>query len=351
MIRVFGFDRPRRIEGVPWDGGVIDEMADCPARCFQLNVRPALSTLGREGWCDCIGVPDEVGRNQAEYEMLYEMGLRWRPGLERLSEEALTALGADPQICSFHWRSEDILDPAEIAAMKRTMDEFAFEQEMGGRFLTSGGKAVPRFDRNVHVDDDLSEYCPMLPLDWTLDFGVSPAASLLCQSYKGHVWVMDEIVINDGSTEAQEEAFRKRVYRDGYSLSRIRVYGDAAGNQRHSPIGVSDYDILESRMSDLPVEWCQLEANPLVKDTLNAVRGRIATADNIVHLHIHPRCQRLINDLRSAPWPDPDNLRQFHCLAALRYYCYGLFGGVGPRYSGGKLQLPNLRGSSADNRN
>jgi hypothetical protein len=75
-LRVFGFERPRRIEGTPWDYVGVDETADCRAKCFSRHIRPALATRGREGDCDMIGTPDEVGQNQAEFEELFEKGLQ-----------------------------------------------------------------------------------------------------------------------------------------------------------------------------------------------------------------------------------------------------------------------------------
>jgi len=72
------------------------------------------------------------------------------------------------------------------------------------------------------------------------------------------------------------------------------------------------------------------------------VRARVCTADNTIHLFIQPRCHNLIKDLKTATWPDESNkLRQFHCLAALRYYIYELFGDH-DGYSSGELVLPNL---------
>ena len=36
-----GLDRPQRMEGVSWDGGVIDEYADRRPGTFDAHVRPA----------------------------------------------------------------------------------------------------------------------------------------------------------------------------------------------------------------------------------------------------------------------------------------------------------------------
>lgn len=322
-IRVMGLDRPQRIEGRIWDDMFVDEIADCRPKCFSLNIRPALSTLGREGNCDLLGVPDEVGPNQREYEELWETGLRWPYG--------------DKDICSFHWPSTDILDPVEVAAAKKMLDEFAFSQEYGGSFTRSGGKAIPRFDRRTHVDDYFTEYSPLLPIDWTLDFGTNPAASLICQSFKGQLWVLDEIVIRDSSTDVAAHEFIDRCNARGYSLDRIRVFGDAAGRSPHSNVGTSDYEILERLFRGRRVEWMQLDHNPLVKDTVNAVRGKVVNAIGEVNLHVNPRCKTLIEDMNTAPWPS--DLRLFHALAALRYYVWALFGGPQSAYQTSPMAL------------
>lgn len=336
-IRVMGFDRPRRMEGVPWDDVFVDEIADCPRGAFAYSVRPALSTLGREGRCTLLGVPDEIGRNQAEYEQLWEDGLLWN---------ANPKLAKDSNLCSFHWISEDILAADEIKALKSSYDDLAYEQEFGGRFVTSGGKALPRFDFKTHVRDSFCTYDPRLPLDWTLDFGTAPAASLLLQSYKGHVWVMDEIVLKDSSTDVAADEMFRRANARGYSLRRLRVFGDAAGKSHHSNVGTTDYEILEEKLRGLPaVEWLQLEAAPLVKDSLNSVRGRVCSADRQVRLHIHPRCQNLIKDCKTASWPDgSNNLRAYHCLAALRYYCFALWGAGETTLETAPMSHPNLGG-------
>ena len=63
-LTVVGLDQPQRIEGVQWDGAVIDESCDIKPGTFALNVLPAL--LHREGWCWRIGVPKRRGIGAAE---------------------------------------------------------------------------------------------------------------------------------------------------------------------------------------------------------------------------------------------------------------------------------------------
>lgn len=48
-ICVIGMDRPERIEGRPWNGGILDEFANMKPGAWGENVRPALSD--RNGWC------------------------------------------------------------------------------------------------------------------------------------------------------------------------------------------------------------------------------------------------------------------------------------------------------------
>ena len=118
QLFVVGLDKPERIEGSPWDGGVLDEYGNMKARAWPEHVRPALSD--RRGWCDFIGVPE--GRNH--YYDLTQYA-------KRVSEEA-KRLGVIPEWDYFHWPSADILDPEEIASAKEFLDDLTFSQEFLG---------------------------------------------------------------------------------------------------------------------------------------------------------------------------------------------------------------------------
>src|SRR5262245_35142462 len=58
-LYVLGTDKPARIEGIEWDGCVIDECSDQKPGVFTRSVSPALAA--REGWCWRIGAPKRYG--------------------------------------------------------------------------------------------------------------------------------------------------------------------------------------------------------------------------------------------------------------------------------------------------
>jgi terminase large subunit-like protein len=124
-IHVLGMDKPARLEGSPWDGGVLDEYGNMKANAWDANVRPALAD--RNGWCDLIGVPE--GRNH-----YYDLDLK---ALAEVAE-----LGDRAEFGSFTWHSADILDPAEIEAAKRNMHPKLYLQEYEGSFVDFSGLTV-----------------------------------------------------------------------------------------------------------------------------------------------------------------------------------------------------------------
>lgn len=124
-IHVLGMDKPERIEGSPWDGGILDEYGNMKGRAWGENVRPALAD--RNGWCDLIGVPE--GRNH-----YFKMDERAR------AEVSLRGDGAE--FGSFTWFSSDILPAEEIEAAKRDLHPLVYRQEYEGAFVDFSGAAM-----------------------------------------------------------------------------------------------------------------------------------------------------------------------------------------------------------------
>lgn len=310
-IRLFGMNKPQIVEGVPWDRFFGDEMADYPPKCFETHIRPALATPDRPGSAWFVGVPDESGPNQSEYEKYWEIGLRWPE---------------KPDYCSFWWGPEGIADPKELADMSEGMDRLLYLQEMGGQFVRTGGRAFPTLSP-LNIDPHYAEYSPFLPIDHSLDFGSACAASLIGQSYKNQVWILNEIDLVAGSSQSAAEAFLHVCGESGYSLiNGLRVFGDAAGRTPNQVTGESDYEILRQIYSQFHPQFLNLIVNPNISDTVNTVRSKVCDWQGRVTLFIHPRCKGLIQDIKDAQWPATDNMKQYHRLAALRYYLFALFG-------------------------
>src|SRR5262249_38745028 len=115
---VLGLDKPSRIEGVEWDGGVIDESSDQRPNVYGRSVAPALKV--RDGWCWRVGAPKRFGPGGQEFRRAFSEGL------------------SDGS--SFTWPSWDIQPAEVIEELRREMDPKDFAEQIGGNFQDSGGQ-------------------------------------------------------------------------------------------------------------------------------------------------------------------------------------------------------------------
>jgi hypothetical protein len=282
---VVGMDKPERIEGSPWDGGVLDEYANMKAQAWGANVRPALSD--RNGWCDLIGVPE--GRNH--YYDSYTAALA-----------TMMEMGEKSEWGAFTWKSVEVLPASEVAQARNDLDALTFAQEYEASFVNFEGRAYYAFT-DAHKARLRERYNPRQPLIVCLDFNVAPGVAAVAQELPlphgiigtaviGEVWIE-----NNSNTPA---VCRKLLLDWKDHTGRIEIFGDATGGARGTAkVEGSDWDLAKKilRMGDPQqqlagfrdrVSFHVKEANPAERARVNAVNSRTTAIDGTRRLMIDP---------------------------------------------------------------
>ncbi len=280
-ITVVGMDKPQRIEGQPWDGGVMDEFANMKPGAWAENVRPALSD--RKGWCDLIGVPE--GRNH--YYDLYEKAVNGLDGW-----------------AAFSWKSIEILDPEEVEAARAEMDELTFQQEYEASFLNFQGRVYYVFDRSIHCSPKIA-YNPNLPIILCFDFNVSPGVCAIAQEHPQlpnglpGTAVIGEVYIPANSNTIY---VCNKIKNDwGNHKAGVHCYGDATGgNSGSAKVAGSDWDIIRRELRPTfgdSLKFYVNSSNPLERSRVNAVNSRLLSGEKVVRMMLHPdKAKMLVKD-------------------------------------------------------
>lgn len=323
-IVVVGMDKPERIEGSPWDGGVLDEYANMKAQAWGANVRPALSD--RLGWCDLIGVPE--GRNH--YYDAYQS-----------AQAEMMERGPASEWGAYTWKSVEVLPTSEVEQGRRDLDALTFEQEYEASFVNFEGRAYYSFT-DANKARLRERYNPKQPLIFCLDFNVAPGVAVACQELPlpsgqigtaviGEVWIE-----NNSNTPA---VCRKLLTDWGKHEGNVQVYGDQTGGQRKSS-GVlgSDWDLAKKTLKDGEpelngfggrVSFHIKSDNPAERARVNAVNSRTLAADGTIRLMVDPtHAPHVVRDLEgvrtlkggSGEIDKKIDLRLTHISDALGYY-------------------------------
>lgn len=285
QICVVGLDKPQRIEGRPWNGGVLDEYADMKPKAWPENVRPALSD--RIGWCDLIGVPE--GRNH--YYDAYQKAI------------------ADPtgEWAAFTWKSAEIISAAEVESAKRGLDPLVYQQEYEASFVNFTGRAYHCFEESLHCSTKL-EYNPRLDLILCFDFNVAPGVCAVCQEVAElpspgklpGTAVIGQVYIPQGSNT---KFVCNRIIADyGKHTGLVYCYGDATGGAGGSAkTEGSDWDLIRKTLRPVFQERLRFmvpDANPTEKSRVNSVNWRLLSAANEVRMMVHPtKAKNVVKDL------------------------------------------------------
>lgn len=281
-IHVIGMDKPERVEGVGWNGGILDEFGNMKKQAWGEHVRPALSD--RNGWCDLIGVPE--GRNH-----YYDLA-------KKAQAEAM-----DPASDwgYFHWISSDILDPKEIEDAKNDLDELTYLQEYEASFVNFTGRAYYPFSESRHLAR--INYNPRQNLILCFDFNVAPGVAAVIQEKSIKDLETGSILVGQTVTGILGEVYiptnsntplvcNKIITDWGSHQGQIHIYGDATGGSKGTAkIGGTDWDLIKQilrRHFHERVFFHVPLSNPSERDRINAVNSRLLTMDGKVRLLVDP---------------------------------------------------------------
>lgn len=278
-IFVIGLDKPMRMEGKPWNGGILDEYGNMKRGAWTENIRPMCTD--RLAWVDFIGVPE--GRNH-----YYDL---WT--------NAFKPEFADDWV-GIHWWTEHVLPlylgekeaAKEIAAARRDMDPLTYDQEYRGSFVTFEGRAYYQFNFEKHASKSL-KYSPKDDLHFCFDFNISPGVACVVQELGGKTCVIGEVWIPQNSTTPA--VCRKLVQDWKEHEGNIFLYGDATGGAGGSAkVAGSDWDLIEHYLANaLRTEKRQIykrvpKGNPSERARVNSVNSRLESADGNIALLVDP---------------------------------------------------------------
>lgn len=307
-LYVVGMDKPQRIEGVQWDGGVVDESCDQKPGTFDRSIMPGLTH--RAAWCWRIGVPKRYGVGAAEFKEFCELG----------------ESGEDPDTIAYSWPSSDILTEEQLAAAQRILDPRDYNEQFGASWQDIGGAIYYAYSER-NLDSSLA-YNPELPLIIGSDFNVDPMCWIIGHISEAKLLVFDELMIRNTNTQATLDELYRRY---GQHKAGWLFLGDATARARKTSATASDYIQIrnDERFVNKRVKY--LSSNPLQTDRFASCNALLQNAKGEIRCLIHPKCVRLIRDLKGRTYkegtrePEDSDTDMGHMSDAFGYVVHAVF--------------------------
>lgn len=307
QLYVVGMDKPQRIEGDQWDGGIFDECSDQRPGAFVKSVFPALSW--RRGWCWRIGAPKRQGIGAAEFRDAFEMAHE------------------SPDAEAFTWSSEGIVPEDAIKAARKIMDAIDFQEQFGGVFQNLTGGIFYAFNEEYNVRP--VTYRPELPVVVGCDFNVDPMAWVIGHRFRNSVEWFDELWLRDSNTQGALNTLWQRYQ---HHKAGFEFYGDASSASRSTDAYESDYIQIakDERFKRAGRTVHFPRSNPAKADRFAACNAMLCNADDERRLFVDPNCKQLIKDLKARTYKpgsrEPADTGDIgHITDAMGYVVHRLF--------------------------
>lgn len=282
-LYLIGMDKPQRIEGNQWNGGVVDESCDQKPGSFDKSIYPALTH--KQGWCWRIGVPKRFGVGAKEFKRVCQA---W-------------ASSDDLQTASYTWESTDIVADDDLEWAREHLDERTYNEQFLASWETAAGLVFHAFSRANVMHTEIQ---PQAPLIIGSDFNVDPMSWVIGQAShtsREVLLIHDELFMRNTHTGAALDELHRRY---GDHPGGFAFYGDASGRARKSNANVTDYQLIEqdTRFGKKLVDYPS--ANPTVADRFAMTNALMCNANNQRRLFINPRCKHLIEDVETRAYKE-----------------------------------------------
>ena len=287
------------LRGETLNGAGVDEYRNQHKDLWSLVVQPMLSTT--KGWGAFLSTPNGYDHFYDLYEFAKQNPDDWA-------------------VFNFPSTINPLFDLEAYESARRNMPDKQFRQEILAEFLDlTAGKAYYAFsDQNVTDErwwgtppDTWID--PNKPLVIGMDFNLNPMSWTLGQTnFQKWFWGKEIYLENSNTVEASLALcdllsdYRNRGWLR--SDPQLLIVGDAAGKaSQRAAASKSDYDIVLGMLRERGFSFDDRtpEANPLVKDRINAVNAKLRTADGTILTRISPTgCPRLVKDLQRVVWKE-----------------------------------------------
>lgn len=197
---------------------------------------------------------------------------------------------------------------AFVGDLIKSLPTYLHAQYIEGEAVSlRGQRTYAMFHADQHVNKDL-RYDPALPLQVTFDFNIMPGMHALIGQHSpmsDQLSVLHEV--HEPRLNVRECVDRVRDVLAAYKhalTTEIELFGDATGNSEWQGTSESCYDVLRSRL-DYHGIYHRMRvprSNPPVTDRVNAFNAALLDNAGNTHWQVHPRCERLIEDLRVLTW-------------------------------------------------
>jgi len=207
------------------------------------------------------------------------------------------------------------------------------EQYLEGKAISLKGKTVYySFDPNKHINEKL-KLIKDRPLHLSLDFNIAPGMHAEIGQYFPEEDMMTVVYeIHDLRMSVRElvPSFISLIKKSGgWQYPKLEIYGDATGWSETASTGESCYEILKNGLDkyNIPYIMKVSRRNPAVIDRLNTFNVALEDINGSFHWQCHPRCERLINDMKKCKRKkdgelDKTNPELFHASDAEGYRVY-----------------------------